>query len=573
MEVVKADSTEEDEEEYELVLCGTRLRRVRKRKPRPEEQLPKGCLPEEKVSLAEALARIDPSHLAAFLADAPEYPPGFVVFDLVDYFSSAISGVSSVEYQYPWPNMNNLRRVIDLPFRHVPEPVFTVAEDWIEKVELKEVSNFVLWSFGWIRDRVAGIPTEPYSELGVFVALSIVLRGRSFVLSPILPLLRQRYYCLERAQKMIPFTVWMMAQVAQVDLWAGLQSWASNLLPLVRVNLKDNPRSINFILQLIENVCSEPGARESILEDVDEDWRLFPILSFKMLLPLTFPAPFERVNVTKRFEAVYPLLKEVALADADAAGIEGLKRVTQIFDFCLKFAREGNAVLAKEAASIANWCVTKNTQDTERFDAFYPLLKEVALYHAPGVEEMIQITPHIFASSFKFAAEGNAELAKEATEIAVWCLTKNVDCCKHWDEVYMENPKASVALLKHLVDEWDEDHSLKLSSSPRDTRILNLTMKSFLVKNKRGITEGGVSGFLYKEANKYCKEISRRLVVSRGNGFLKGCGAISSVILAAVAQVVVYVDAITTVLMSFTFLCLFLFLLLDSYVEGLKVIL
>ncbi|CAA7013401.1 unnamed protein product [Microthlaspi erraticum] len=443
----------------ELVSRGGCFYRRRKRKPRPEEQLPKGCLPGEKLSLAEALARIDPCHLAAFLANAPECPPGFVVFDLVDYFSSALTGVSSVEYQYPWPNMNNLRDVIDLPFRHVPEPVFEAAEDWIEKVELKEVTNFVLWSFCWIHDRVVGITAEPYSE---------------------------GYYHLERSPEMLPFTVWMMAQVAQVDLWSGLHSWASNLLPLVRDKLKDNPRSINLILQLVEHVCLEPGALETILEDVDEDERLFPIPSFEILLPLTFPASFERVKVTKRFEAVYPLLKEVALADADAAGIEGLKKVTQMFDVSLKLAEQGNPVLAKEATAIAIWCVTKNTQDTERFEAFYPSLRKVALSDALGVEEMIQITPHIFASSFKFAAEENPVLAKEATAIAILCLTKNVYyCCNRWDKVCMDNPKASVALLKKLVDEW-EDHSLKPSSS--ETRILNLTMKSFVVKAMEKVT-------------------------------------------------------------------------------------
>uniref|UniRef100_A0A1J3JVA2 Uncharacterized protein n=2 Tax=Noccaea caerulescens TaxID=107243 RepID=A0A1J3JVA2_NOCCA len=537
MEVVKrsnADSTKDDE--YELVFSGGRFCRRRKRKPRPKGQLPKGFLPEEKVSLAEALARIDHSHLAAFLAVAPECPPGTEVFELLDYFGSALSGVSSVEYQYPWPNMNNLRDVIDLPFRHVPEPVYKTVEYWIEKVEEKSVSNFIKWSFEWTRNRLAGIytNTEPNSQLGVFVALSMILRTRPLVLCPILPVLRQRYYHLERSPEMLQFTVWMMAQVAQVDYCSGLQSWASNLLPLVRDKLKDNPHSMDLILQLIENVLSHPRAVDIILEDAEEDEedeRLFPIPSFEILLPLTFPASFERVHVTRRFEAVYPMLKEVALADAP--GIEG---VTQILDFSLKFAREGNTVLAKEATAIAIWCLTKNTQDTERFEAFYPLLKEVALADdAQGRTAMKQITPHIFASSLKFAGEGNSVLAKEATSIAILCLAKNVDCCNHWDRVYMDNLEASVALLQNLVDEW-KDHSLKLSSSPRDTRILNLTMKNFVLKNERGLAGGGASTFLYEEADKYCKEISRRL--SRGNGFLKGCGAMILVAVVTAASVV-----------------------------------
>ncbi|CAA7019521.1 unnamed protein product [Microthlaspi erraticum] len=419
-----ANSTKDDDE-YEVVLSDGCIRRRRKW-TRPKEQLPKGFLPEENVSLADALARIDHSHLAAFLAvapgPAPERPPGTQVLDLVDYFGSALSGVSSVEYQYPWPNMNNLRDVIDLPFRHVPEPLYKTVEDWIEKVEEKSVSKFIIWSFSWTRNRLAGIYTEPNSELGVFVALSIILRSSPRVLSPVLPVLRQQHYHLERSPEMLQFTVWMMAQVAQVDLWSGLHSWASNLLPLVPDKLKDNPRSINLILQLIEHVCTEPGALEII-----------------------------------------------------------------------------------------------------------------------GMEEMIQITPLIFASSLKFAAEeGNAVLAKEATSIAIRCLTKNVDCCNHWDKVYMDNLEASVALLENLVDEW-KDHSPKLSSSPRDIRILNLTMKNFVLKNERGLAGGGGGGggastFLYEEADKYCKEISRRL--SRGIGFLKGCGAMILVAVVSTASVV-----------------------------------
>ena len=76
---------------------------------------------------------------------------------------------------------------------------------------------------------------------------------------------------------------------------------------------------------------------------------------------------------------------------------------------------------------------------------------------------------------------GNPVLAKEATAIAIWALTQNVDCCKLWDSLYKENLEASVALLKRLVEEWKE-HSLKLSSSPSDTAALNRTMKSFRLK-------------------------------------------------------------------------------------------
>ncbi|CAA7013402.1 unnamed protein product [Microthlaspi erraticum] len=394
---------------------------------------------------------------------------------LVDYFGRALSKLS-VEYKYPWPGTNQLPFLTDIPFARIPEPVYKTAADWIDKAHVYTLHKFIDWSFFWILDRLQGKPTDPHCELGVLAALSIILRSKPVVVDHILTLLSPPHHPLENLPEMIPFTVWMMAQVAKVDLRLGLSSWAKFLLPLLRDTFQFNPRSRILMLQLIKNVVSHPKARDILLSNAANKGvqRLFPVPSFEMLLPLTFPASFERVkDVTEWFQAVYPLLKEVALADA------------------------------------------------------------------PGIKDMKQVTQSIFEFSLKFAEQGNAVLAKEATEIAVWCLTKNVDCCKHWDEVYMDNPKASVALLKKLVEEWEEDHSLKLSSSRRDTRILNRTMKSFVVKNVKGITEGGVSGFLYEEADMYCKEISTRLL-SRGNGFPKCC----------VATVLVAVGAVATLVLS-----------------------
>uniref|UniRef100_A0A1J3EWJ6 Uncharacterized protein n=1 Tax=Noccaea caerulescens TaxID=107243 RepID=A0A1J3EWJ6_NOCCA len=369
----------------------------------------------EKVTLPKAFAKIDPSDLSRSLDDLIPSSVEEVISKLVVYFGRALSGVT-VEYKYPWSEMRSLIQLIDFPFRHIPEPIYEIAADWIDKVEDKTLYNFVIRSFKWTRDRLAGIskPTEPNSELGVFAALSMILRTRPLVLCPILPVLRQRYYHLERSPEMLQFTVWMMAQVAQVDYCSGLQSWASNLLPLVRDKLKDNPHSMDLILQLIENVLSHPRAVDIILEDAEEDEedeRLFPIPSFEILLPLTFPASFESVNVTERFVAVYPLLKEVALADE------------------------------------------------------------------PDIEKMKEFTQCVFDLSLKFAEQGNPVLANEATSIAIWCLTKNVNCCNHWVTVYMDTPKASVALLKRLVEEW-KDHSRTLSSSPSDTRIRALCQRT-----------------------------------------------------------------------------------------------
>ncbi|EOA16590.1 hypothetical protein CARUB_v10004754mg, partial [Capsella rubella] len=150
---------------------------------------------------------------------------------------------------------------------------------------------------------------------------------------------------------------------------------------------------------------------------------------------------------------------------------------------------------------------------TERFGTIYPLLKEVAF--APGSNTLKQI----FTFSLKLAGEGvdagNPFLANEATSIAISCVTENVDCFKQWDILYKKNIEASVALLKKLVDGW-KDHSLKLQS---DTLAVNDTVHNFRTKNQKAITEGVSDCFLYKEADKSCKLILRRLF--RGSGGLQ----------------------------------------------------
>uniref|UniRef100_A0A0D3BRL5 Uncharacterized protein n=1 Tax=Brassica oleracea var. oleracea TaxID=109376 RepID=A0A0D3BRL5_BRAOL len=51
---------------------------------------------------------------------------------------------------------------------------------------------------------------------------------------------------------------------------------------------------------------------------------------------------------------------------------------------------------------------------------------------------------------------------------------------------------------------------------PSDAVILGHAMKSFRLKNKKGISEKGEKASLYKEADKYYKVISRKLSSHQG---------------------------------------------------------
>ncbi|EOA18469.1 hypothetical protein CARUB_v10007015mg [Capsella rubella] len=399
------------------------------------------------VSLSKAAAKIVPSDLTAYLREVLDkhWPiPEKQILILVDYFGDKLSQVS-----FQWVKMfeeTPLSTLIDVPLSQISTLVYETSIDFINKLPLETTLRaFVLWASDLILTEWPGVVkveqlNSNKSKVGTFVALAMVLRSKPDALTTVLPKLRERP--TYQGEDKVPVIIWMMAQCY-------------------------SPQAMDLILQFVEMILSNPEARTILVnEAVREGERLIPPSSFMILLQHTFPASSSRVEATKRFEAIYPLLKEVALAPESARGSNTMK---QILTFSLRLAGEGNPVLAKEAIAISACCVTKN-----------------------------------------------------------------VDCFKHWDILYKENIEASVALLKKLVHEW-KDHSLKLSSSPSDTLAFKHTIYNFRMKNEIAITEGVSNCFLYKEAGKSCKLILRRL--SCGNGSLR-ITPITAMVLAAAAAAV-----------------------------------
>ncbi|KAJ0265386.1 hypothetical protein HA466_0016810 [Hirschfeldia incana] len=436
------------------------------KKPKPRKKKKK-----TKVSLSEAAAKIDPSHLSDFLVKQALEPGMSQLVEFLEYFETAFSQVSSV--QFPWIDMfkNNypLSTVIDVPLSCIPEPVYKASADWIDQLPDMTVSKLVKWASKNIRtdqteEQEVIIDCEKdefHEKVALHVALAIVLRRRPHSLILLLPAMWTDISAKYRKLDEVPLTVWMMAQAAQGDLSVGLCSWAHVLLPLV-ADKKCNSQSRDYILQLVENILSNPDARTVLVNGTLSDGkRLIPPHAFEGLLRLTFPDSSARVKDTEKFESIYPLLKEVALAGA------------------------------------------------------------------PGSETVKQI----FTSTLKLAGEGKAILSNEATSVAIWSLAEDADCFNLWESIYEENLEASVALLKKLVDEW-KNHSFKLSLSPGDVITLKRTIKSFRVKNVQAISEGRANASLYIDADKSCKVLSGRL--SRGSCCLIGT-AITAVLLAAAA--------------------------------------
>ncbi|XP_050372210.1 uncharacterized protein LOC126790115 [Argentina anserina] len=416
-----------------------------------------------KVTVAEAAAKIDANDLAAEMVEFPQFEEGVQVFKFADFFARAFSAVTSS--QFPWIKMfkeSTVAKIADIPISHISEDVYKTSIDWISQRSIQSLETLILTSLDSIladlaSQRVGGKGAKKgvqqassKSQVAVFTVVAMVLRRKPDVLISILPTLREN--SKYQGHDNLPVIVWMIAQASQGDLAVGLYAWARNVLPLV-CGKGSNPQSRDLVLQLVERLLSMPKARTILVNGaVRKGERLVPPSALEILMGVTFPAPSARVKATERFEAVYPTLKEVALAGSQ--GSKAMKQVSlQILNFAVKTAGEAS-------------------------------------------------TP---------------ELSNEAAGIFIWCLTQNAECFRQWDKVYEGNLRASVAVLKKLSDQWKE-HAAKFS--PLDP--MRETLKSFRHKNEKaleGEAESAEQEQLVKDSDKYCKTLLGKL--SRGSGCKK----------------------------------------------------
>ncbi|KAK7843013.1 transmembrane protein 214-a, partial [Quercus suber] len=294
--------------------------------------------------------------------------------------------------------------------------------------------------------------------VAMFVVLAMALRRKPDVLISLLPIIKEspKY----QGQDKLPVTVWVIAQASQGDIVVGLYMWVYFLLPILGSKSGCNPRSRDLILQLVERILSSPKARTILLNGaVRKGERVVPPLSLELLMRLTFPASSARLKATDRFEAVYPTLKEVALAGS------------------------------------------------------------------PGSKAMRQVAQQILEITLKAAGEGIPELSREAGDIFIWCLTHNPECYKQWDVLYLDNLEASVVILRKLSEEWKER-----SAKHPIWDTLRETLQSFKQKNEKVLAKGDAATHheLLKDADKYCKVILRQL--SQGHGCMKSMVFVSVVL-------------------------------------------
>ncbi|XP_010916390.1 uncharacterized protein [Elaeis guineensis] len=419
-----------------------------------------------KVTVQEAAAKIDAADLGAFLVDVSvsyESQQDIQLMRFADYFARSFSPVSGS--QFPWTKMfkeSPVSKIIDIPLCHISESVYKASVDWIAQKSTDALGDFVFWCLDAILADLASqqaaakgskksVQLSPAkAQVAIFVVLAMTIRRKPDILINFLSRLREnpKY----QGQDKLPVIVWAIAQASQGDLVIGMYLWAHYLLPLICGKPSGNPQSRDLLLQLVERFLSGPKARPILLNGaVRKGERLIPPVALDLLMRATFPSPSARVKATERFEAVYPTLKELALAGS------------------------------------------------------------------PGTKATKQAAQQLLPAAVKAMQENNPELTREATDIFIWCLIQNADCYKQWEKLHLENVGASVAVLRKLSSEW-KVYSTKLS--PPDA--LREMLKHLRAKNEEalaGVVDSSKQASI-KDADKYCKVILGRL--TRGFGCLKG---------------------------------------------------
>lgn len=466
----KRHSDEDDDSDAEVSAAVVEVKKVKQKKPK-----------KPKVTVSEAAARIDAGDLGAFLVDITgsyEKQEDIQLMRFADYFGRAFASVSSS--QFPWLKTfreSTVAKMVDIPLSHVPEDVYKMSVDWLNQRSFDALGSFVLWSLDSILADLASHQgtgksskkvvqqASSKSQVAIFVVLAMVLRRKPDVLISLLPIMREnpKY----QGQDKLPVTAWIIAQTAQGDLAVGLYMWVRVLLPMLSAKSSCNPQARDSILQLVERILSLPKARTILINGaVKKGERLVPPSALEVLMRVTFPAPSLRIKATERFEAIYPILKEVALAGS------------------------------------------------------------------PGSKAMKQVAQHILTIAIKAAREGIPDLSREASDIFIWALTQNPECYKQWDMLYLDNLEASIVVLRKLSDEWKE-HSVK---DPKGDRLRE-TLSSFKQKNEKELkkAEDATRIALLKDADKRRKLILRKL--SQGRGCMKHMVIVSAAV--AVGAVVV----------------------------------
>ncbi|KAF0918420.1 hypothetical protein E2562_023568 [Oryza meyeriana var. granulata] len=433
-------------------------------RPEGEVKRPKVKKPKKpKVTVAEAAALIDAEDLAAHLVQISESyknQQDIQLMRFADYFGRALASVSAA--QFPWAKMfkeSLVSKMVDIPLCHIPEPVRNTVSDWINQRSPDALGDFVMWCL----DSIMSELSSPVGAKGTKKAAQQTPRAQVAIFV------------------LLAMTVRRKPEVL------------TNILPKIMGNNKYLGQEK---LPIIVWVIAQASQGDLVTGMFCWAHFLFPTLCAK-----SSGNPQSRDLVLQLLERILSTLKArgILLNGAVRKGERLIPPVT--FDLFMRAAFPVSSARVKA---------------TERFEAAYPTIKELALAGPPGSKTVKQAVHHLLPLCVKAMQENNADLTREAADVFIWCLTQNVESYKQWEKLHPENIEASVAVLSNIAAHWSE-------LSPKfSAETLKATLKNLRAKNEVALeaaTDSGKQASI-KAADKYCKEILGKL--SRGATCLKG---------------------------------------------------
>ncbi|XP_059623136.1 uncharacterized protein LOC132266301 [Cornus florida] len=439
---------------------GTEAKKLKPKKPK-----------KPKVSVSDAAVKIDASDLVVFLDEITasyESQQDIQLMRFADYFGRAFAPVSAS--QFPWMRTlkeTSVAKMVDIPLSHISEAVYKTSVDWLNQRSLEALGSFVLWSMDSILADLAihqGAVKGPKKVVQDFPAKSQVAM---FVILA-MTLRRKPDVLISLLPVMRENPSYQGQDKLPFTVWLIAQACQGDLVVGLFM-------WAHFLLPTLSNKSSaNPQSRDLILQLVER------IVSAPKARPILLN------NAVRKGERLVP-----------PSALELLMRAT----FPARAAR---------------------VKATERFEAVYPTLKEVCLAGVSGSKAMKQITQQTVQFAIKAAGEGVPDLSREASDVFIWCLSQNPECYKQWDNLYLDNLKASVVVLRKLSDEWKEQSAKHSTLEP-----LRATLKNFRQKNEKelAIVEDAAHQATLKNSEKYCKLILGQL--SRGHGCMKSMVFIS----------------------------------------------
>ncbi|CAN4126827.1 unnamed protein product [Withania somnifera] len=414
-----------------------------------------------KVTVAEAAAKIDNSDLVVYLVDISasfDKQEDKQLMRFADYFGRAFAKVSSS--QFPWMKIP-VDKMVDIPLSYISEDVYKTSVDWLNQRSLDALGSFVLWSLDII---IADLVQHEGASKGSKKAVQQVSSKSQVAMFVVLAMvLRRKPDVLISLLSILNENGKYKGQdKLPLMIWVITQAFQGDLIVGLFM-------WVHFLLPLLSSKSnSNPQSRDLILQLAER------IVSFPKARAILIN------GAVRKGERVVP-----------PSALELLMRIT----FPAPSAR---------------------IKATERFEAVYPTLKEVALVASPGSKAMKQITQRILPFAIKAVAEGVPDLSKEATELSIWCLTQNPDCYKLWENIYLDKVEASLVIIKKLSAEF-KVHSAQGPGLDQ----LKVTLNSLRLKSEKALAnvyDAGRQASL-KEVQKYCKILLGRL--SHGNGCMK----------------------------------------------------